>query len=150
MSDFYSDIAKVANGIMTGTGALVGKGGGESASVLMATAKVIIKGTEVVGDVIKLARLKPGAVVVPHLCRVIGAATGAAFSVKVGTNTAGEDAAYSAALDIKAAHDLPFVNGIKLPVKKDEPYWVTASITAATTPSAGAETHFLIAYRILG
>lgn len=144
----YSEIAKDQNGIMEGIAPLKGKGGLASATVCVATAIINVEGTEAVNDVINLVRLPKNAVVVPHLCRVSGAAMGTAFSVKVGTDVVGEEAAYSAALDIKAAHDVAFTGGVKLPVEHEAPYWVTASVTAATAPVKGAKTTVYIAYRI--
>ena len=144
----YSEIAREQNGIMTGTAPLKGKGGLASGTVCIATSIVEIDGTKSINDVIHLVRLPKNAVIVPHLCRVSGAAMGTAFSVKIGTDVDGEQAAYSAALDIKAAHDVAFTGGVKLPVEHEAPYWVTATITAATTPTNGAKTTVYIAYRI--
>ncbi|MEG0025465.1 MAG: hypothetical protein RR719_08995 [Akkermansia sp.] len=144
----YSEIAKDQNGIMEGTAPLKGKGGLASATVCIATAIINLEGTEAFGDVINLVRLPKNAVVVPHLCRVSGAAMGTSFSVKISTDVVGEDSVYSGALDIATAHDVAFSGGAKLPVEHDAPYWVTAVVTAATALVKGAKTVVFIVYRI--
>lgn len=144
----YSEIAMDQNGSMTGTAPLKGDGGLASATVCIATAIINVEGTEAVGDVINLVRLPKNAVVVSHLCRVSGAETGTSFSIKVGTDVVGEDAAYSASLNIAQAHDVAFVGGVKLPVEHDAPYWVTASVSAVASPIKGAKTVVFIVYCI--
>ncbi|MDH3068839.1 hypothetical protein QET40_06880 [Akkermansia sp. N21169] len=146
MAEHFSKVAKLQNQSMTCTGPLTANSTDVSPVVCMATAVVEMKGTEAVNDTIKLVYLPGNAVVLPHLCRVQGAALGAALSVKIGDGV--DDDAYSTALDIKAAHDVAFTGGVKAPVKHDGGYWVTATVTAATTPTAGAVTNVLIAYSV--
>ncbi|MEG0333883.1 MAG: hypothetical protein RR553_03265 [Akkermansia sp.] len=144
----YSEIAMDQNGSMTGTAPLKGDGGLASATVCIATAIINVEGTEAVGDVINLVRLPKNAVVVSHLCRVSGMNLGMEFSIKVGTDVVGEGATYSDALNIAGVHDLAFGGGVRFPVEHDAPYWVTASVSAVTSPIKGAKTVVFIVYRI--
>ena len=106
------------------------------------------------GDILRIALLPKGAVVVPSLCRIDTEDLGTDISVKVGDlDTTADDDRYSTAVSLATAGAKDFVSGVAGPnphALAATEAWVTATIVDAGTISitSGNDVTFWIAYRM--
>jgi len=105
------------------------------------------------GDILRIALLPKGAVVVPSLCRIDTEDLGTDISVKVGDlDTTADDDRYSAAVSLATAGAKDFASGVAgaNPHALASEAWITATIVDAGTISitSGNDVTFWIAYRM--
>lgn len=110
-----------------------------------------LAGTEIATDIIKLARLKVGAVPIPSLSRVVCEDPGTALTIDIGY--ASNPDALSDGLALTTAHDLAFTAGgtavaeqyVPAPLAEAD-IDIIVTVMTATVLTAGAKLLFLIAY----
>lgn len=120
--------------------------------VATAVAKYTFTGDELVNDVIRLVKLPPGVIVLPHLCRVVNEALGTSAAGTVGDTLGTPDAdKYSTSIALATAGNNAFAGvtaGALTPVPTTDEVWVTLTITAGTAlgDQEGQELTAYIAY----
>lgn len=118
-----------------------------------AVALVTLAGTEAANDIINLARLKPGAVVLPSESRIICEDPGTALTLDIGF--ASNDDALCDGAALTTAHDVTFTGApsVTAVAQQYNPVALAAgdevifaTVKVATSPTAGAKVLVLIAY----
>lgn len=145
MSEYYTDTAKLVQGSIDGTNTPRVTGRDVCGQVLLCRGVYTVPATAATGDVIKIARLPRGAVVIPHLCKVTCEALGATFTVRVGLEGEGKDALLSPSMALGAAGSKDFTDSVT-DVVADDSTWVIATASTVTTPTVGKMAKFTIAY----
>lgn len=114
-------------------------------NILMARGTYTVSGAAT-GDQIRIARLPKGAVLIPHMSKVVCEALGTSFSVKVGDSLS--DNRYASAVNMATAGTIAIEGGSAglTPEPLESTDWITATITAVSAPSVGKKANFWIAY----
>ncbi len=126
-------------------------GGLVSGNVCMAIATVTLTAAMAAADILRLVKLPPGVIPLPHLSKVIAQDPGTALIFTIGDDlpTADPDK-YSAALDISAGGKFDFVEGAVVgaltPVALTDEAWITATLGTVTALTVGNKVVFYIAY----
>jgi hypothetical protein len=120
--------------------------------VLIATATYTFTGAEVATNVINIVELPAGAVVIPHLSRVTGSASIAStLTISIG-NADGTPVAtkFSSALSMQNSFDAVLTGGTAslTPYTLTAQSFITATLTTASTITAGKVLVFRIAYKV--
>ena len=140
----YTDTGMKIQQALSGNDSVKLQGNVCCGNILMARGCYTVSGAAV-GDQIRIARLPKGAVVVPHLSRVICDALGTTFTVKIGDTSA--DSRYAATLALATAGTLTLDGTAGLsPEPLEATDWITATVTAVASPAAGKKAQFWIAY----
>lgn len=111
------------------------------------------------GDILRIAKLPANAIVIPHLCKIICGAPGAAFTVsKVGDlsvdgiTTPDDDDRYSGSVAITAGGAFDYLHAARpaglAGYTTPKPMWLIATLGTVTTPTAGAVIRFVVAYAV--
>lgn len=114
-------------------------------NVLMARGQ-FVTGGNAKDDVIKVTRLPKGAVVVPHLSKVISEGLGTSFTISIGDGSS--TTRYASGMALATAGEVALSGGTAglSPTPLESSDWVTATITALTGLSTGKKAQFWIAY----
>lgn len=151
MPTFNSAIYGKQNG--TGASPLYPKAKEANGKLRFAAVPYALAGTEVANDIINLVRLKPGAVPMPSLSRIVCEDPGTALTLDIGF-TSNPDALCDGAA-LTTAHDVSFTGAASVTAVAaqyvpaelavgDEV--IFATVKTATTLTANAKLLFLIAY----
>jgi F420-0:gamma-glutamyl ligase-like protein len=122
-------------------------------NVVYAKGSYTTTATDAAADILRLALLPKGAVVVPSLCRIDTEDLGTDISVKVGDlDTTADDDRYSTAVSLATAGAKTFTSGVAgaNPHALASEAWITATLVDAGSISitAGQDVTFWIAYRM--
>lgn len=150
MAILYSALALLQRDIKTKrpSGHLV------TGDVATAIATYTFTGDEAVNDVIRLVQIPRNAIVLPHLCRIVNEALGAAAAGTVGDEVGTPDAdKYSTSIALATAGTQAFAGaaaGALGPAATPDATWVTLTITAgsALADQAGKKLTAYIAYSV--
>ncbi len=152
MKEYFTNIGQSQYDTSKGRVVSMAKGSEVCGTVLMARAVMSVEAGMAVNDVVNLVHLPPGAVVVPHFCRVSCEACGTTLTVTVGDK---DDAdRFSGSLTLSAAADLAFtkadggLNPKDLGGDERRGTWVRATITGASALTAGKRVQWWIAYTV--
>lgn len=152
MKEYYTNVGQSQYDTSKGRVISMAKGSEVCGTVLMARATMVVASAMAVNDVVNLVHLPPGAVVVPHLCRVACEACGTTLTVTVGDKD--DPDRYSGSLTLSAAADLAFakadggLNPVVLDRVDGKGTWIRATITGASALAAGKRVQWWIAYTV--
>lgn len=147
MATLYSDIAtKQLDTVNKRQGGLKVTG-----NVCMAVATYTLTASEVANDIINLVKLPAGAMVLPHLSKVIAENPGTQLTLQIGDDLDTPDVdKYSGTLDISAGGKFDLVEGATVggltPAALSDEAWVTAKVIAQSSLTADQTVTFYIAY----
>jgi hypothetical protein len=151
MADIYTSLASAQNDTTNVKNRAEGKD--LTGNVVYAKCSFTTTATTAAGDVLHLALLPKGAVVIPSLSSISTEDLGTDISVKIGDkDTTADDDRYSTAVSLATAGAKAFVDGVAGP----NPHalaseaWVTATIVDAGTISvtSGQDLTVWLAYRM--
>lgn len=110
---------------------------------------------ETAGDILRICKLPANFILVPHLCKIIGADPGTAFNIaKIGDlsvdgiTTPDDDDRYSGAIDLSAGGSFDFLYAARpaglAGYTTTKEMWLIATLGTITAPTASVPMRFVI------